>query len=124
MEMQPKTIPESAEKGEWNMKEIVRVINLDLSGIDIQSDEDNAIQWDKFADQVIPRIMEQIREKMAKLGTKFPIILQTSVKAVCNRLGPEESTFYKNYRTNSMSNIKHVANNFEQVESILRNHLK
>jgi hypothetical protein len=31
--------------------------------------------------------------------------------------------FYKNYRTNGISHIKHVANNFEQIESILRNHL-
>jgi hypothetical protein len=67
--------------------------------------------------------MQQFREEFTKTGFKFPIRLQTTMKAVCNRLGFEESTFYKSYRTSRTGNINHVANNFEQVESILRRHL-
>jgi deoxyhypusine synthase len=36
----------------------------------------------------------------------------------------EESAYYKNYRTNNIGNIKYVANSYEQVEKILRQHLK
>jgi hypothetical protein len=124
MELQPKTIPRTAEEGKWKMSEIVRVVTLDLGDIpELEVEEDGSIQWDKFASVVIPKLMEQIRTEMVKNGSNFPIVLQTTVKAVCTRLGPEKSTFYKNYRTKSMSNIRHVANNFEQLEKILRDHL-
>jgi predicted transcriptional regulator len=123
-ELQPKTIPISAEQGEWDIKEVVRFVKIDFTHLpEVTHEEDGSIQWDKFADVVIPKLMEQIREKMVYYNSQFPIALQTTMKAVCNRLDSNENVFYKNYRTNSISNIKHIANNFEQVEKILREHL-
>jgi hypothetical protein len=122
--LQPKTIPRSAEEGRWKLDEIVRVVRLYLDQLpEVEHEEDGSIQWDKFKEVVIPKLVELIRDKMKDTAMNFPIVLQTSIRAICNRLGPEEATFYKNYRTRSMSNINHVANNFEQLEKILREHL-
>jgi hypothetical protein len=51
MEMQPKTIPVSAEQGEWKMEEIIRVVKIDFSQLpeevlnEVFGGEDGAIQW-------------------------------------------------------------------------------
>jgi hypothetical protein len=61
-------------KGEWKMDEIVRVVRLDFSQLpEFEQEEDGSIQRDKFADIVIPKLMEQIRGKMAESGTKFQL---------------------------------------------------
>jgi hypothetical protein len=73
---------------------------------------------------VVPKIMEQIRAEITSTNTQFPIILQTTIKAMCNKLCPdEEKTYYKSFRTNTIGELDHIANDYEQLEKILRNHL-
>jgi hypothetical protein len=124
IEMQPLTIPEKVETAKWKIDDVIKVIKLDLDDIDYEgTEEGTAIHWDEFADKAIPKIMEQFREEFSKSGIKFPIVLQSSMKVMCSNLGSTNPPFYKGYRTDSVANINHVANNFEQLESILRKHL-
>jgi hypothetical protein len=67
--------------------------------------------------------MEKFIEEFTKSGFKFPIVLQSSMKAVCNTIGSENPPFYKGYRAKSVAIINHVVNNFEQLESVMRKHL-
>jgi hypothetical protein len=101
MEMQPLGIPEKAETTKWKMQEIVREISIELDNIDFGTGEDSAIQWDKFAEQIIPQLMEKFRRAFAKNDIKFPIVLQTTMKGVCTS-GTEGNAYYKNFRTNSI----------------------
>jgi hypothetical protein len=78
-ELQPKTIPVSAEQGEWNMKEIVRIVKIRFDDLpedvikELFDDNDN-IQWDQFEKVMIPRIVDQIRERMVYHGASSQLL--------------------------------------------------
>jgi hypothetical protein len=125
MEMKPKAIPEKVETAKWKMEDIIKVIKLDLSTIEYKrSPEDRYIRWDMLEDQAIPQLMEQFRDLFPKTNFKFPITLQTSMKVMCNFNEAERPPIFNGYRTDSIAKIQYIANDFEQVESIMRMQLE
>jgi hypothetical protein len=120
-ELKPLGIPEKAEKGIWRMADIIKVVKVDLSKVKYKkSEEDEAINWDSAR----PLIMDEIKVIMQNAKFKFPIVLQTSAKVVGVIEGkPEYEPIFRAARTDSVSNIKYVANNFEQVEKVLEQQL-
>jgi hypothetical protein len=123
-ELQATQIPEKAEEGKWRMEDVIKVVKLDLSKIDYIKAVQNwgtFIDWDRFWDQAKPMIINEIKEKMEASGFKFPIVLQTSMKVVniVLKKGLPPEPRYRGCRTDSISNIKYIANNEEQLKSVL-----
>jgi hypothetical protein len=77
-----------------------------------------------FWDSAKPLIMNYIKAVMQRDNLKFPIVLQNSIKVIGIYTGkPEYDPIYRAARTDSVSNLKYVANNFEQVEKLLEQQL-
>jgi hypothetical protein len=125
VEVQPKEISEKAETAKWKMEDIIKVIKLDLSTIQYKRfPDDRYVGWDMFEAQAIPQLMEQFREMFPKTNFKFPIVLQTSMKVMCTFNETQRPPIFKGYRTDSIVKIQYIANNFEQVESVMRMQLE
>jgi hypothetical protein len=128
-ELQPLGIPEKVEKGVWRMEEVIKVVKLDLSKIDYTRESEGwgvYIDWDRFWDQARPILLKEIKQIMEASNFKFPIVLQTSLKVMCtttSKPGEPLNTTYAGHRTDSISNIKHVANNEEQIAKVLEDQL-
>jgi hypothetical protein len=128
-ELQPLRIPEKVETAKWRMEDVIKVIKLDLNKIDYTYEQSGSTQidWGKFWDQAKPMLLSQIKEIMQSANFKFPIVLQTSMKVMCTNVaqpGAPPSYTYAGHRTDSISNIRYVANNEEQVEKVLEDQLE
>jgi hypothetical protein len=108
------------------MDDIIKVIKLDLSKIDyIEMTEGwgTYINWEKFWDQAKFILLNEIKEKMEASKFKFPIVLQTSMKVMVTftrTAGELPETRYRAHKTDSISNIKYIANDEDQIKKVLR----
>jgi hypothetical protein len=112
---------EKKELEPLGIPDIIKVVKVDLNKVEYKKNvDDEAINWDSAR----PLIMDEIKAIMQSAKFKFPIVLQTSVKVVGVIQGKTEyEPIFRAARTDSVSNIKYVANNFEQVERVLRQQL-
>jgi hypothetical protein len=123
--LQPTQIPKKAEEAKWRMEDIIKVIKLDLNKIDyieMRGDYHMYVNWEKFWNQAKFMLLNEIKEKMEASKFKFPIVLQTSMKVMVTftrSAGELPETKYRAHKTDSISNIKYIANDEDQIMKVL-----